>query len=188
MKSIIKILASFVVFTFISGFIFYGFSNLLGTQALAFEESNEIRLVTNIYQTSISYDIQTRKLYEPKTPRDKRAVSLERFLKLQKSELANHTDLIISLADKYKVDYKMMVAIAGLESGYCNINIGKNNCWGFGTFSWPNMETAIRDYMKRMNAVYFSKGLKTIEKIAPIYSANSSDFLEKYRYHYGLIQ
>jgi hypothetical protein len=81
----------------------------------------------------------------------------------------------------------MIVAVAGLESGYCNKNIAQNNCWGFGNLAWSDLETAIKDYMKRMNAIYFSKVLRSMEKIAPIYSSNPKDFLDKYHYHYSLI-
>jgi hypothetical protein len=129
-----------------------------------------------------------RKPYEPVKPRDPRAIKLERFLKIQQSELSEHADLLIELSDKYGIDYKIPVAIAGSESGYCNAAYFDNNCWGYGRFSWPTLEAGIKGYLSKMNVGYFKKGNKTIETIAPMYnSANTEEFITKVRHHYNLI-
>ncbi len=120
-------------------------------------------------------------------PRDQRAISLEKFLIRQKSPLSKLSDLIVSESDKYGVDYKIPVAIAGAESGYCMQNFKPNNCWGYGSYGWESLETAVKEYLRLMSKNYFKKGATTIEKIAPAYSSNPSSFIEKVRYHYGKI-
>lgn len=141
------------------------------------------------FYTTEYYPVETvRKPFEPLKPRDPRAIRLERFLKVQQSTLALHADLIIELSDTYKIDYKIPVAIAGLESGYCAKVAFQNNCWGYGSFSWPTLEAGIKGYLSKMNVGYFSKGKRAISDIAPIYNtANTEEFIAKLEYHYNLI-
>lgn len=124
---------------------------------------------------------------EPVKPRDPRAIRLEKYLRSQDSDLSKQSDLIIELSDKYNIDYKIPVSIAGLESGYCRVNFRKNNCWGFGTYSWNSLEIALKEYFRLMYKGYFSKGADTIHEIAPTYAPVSEDYNEKFYYHYNRI-
>jgi hypothetical protein len=132
--------------------------------------------------------LNIRKAYEPVKPRDKRAIRLENFLRLQQSDLASQADLLVELSDGYGIDYKIPVAIAGMESGYCNAAYYANNCWGFGRFEWPTIEAGVRGYLSKMNQMYFKNGLTTIQDIAPLYNkVNTEGFIEKAEHHYNLI-
>ena len=150
----------------------------------------ESPIITNSEQRIIqtSFDANFTKIKEPIKPRDPKAIVLENYLHTQISPLAKQSDLIVDLSKLYGVDYKMVVAIAGLESGYCAENSFSNNCWGFGTYSWGSMDIAVKEYMRLMNKGYFSKGLRSIAEIAPMYnSANTAHFLEIYKIHYNKI-
>lgn len=148
--------------------------------------SEEISQVTYLIIPETSTKLTDLK--EPVKPRDPRAISIQKFLRMQKTELAEHSDLIVELSDKYKIDYKLVIAIAGLESGYCNKVSFSNNCWGFGKYSWSSMESALKEYFRLMYVNYFKKGFNTIEKIAPIYnSANTENFLNLYYRHFNLV-
>jgi hypothetical protein len=142
----------------------------------------------NSYEPSVKLQKgNITKIKEPVKPRDPRAIRLENYLRSERSVLADHTDLIIEQSDKYLINYKLVIAIAGVESGYCRLNFRLNNCWGFGQYSWANMEVAIKDYFRLLNRGYFAKGATTIEMIAPIYAPSSTDYLEKYYRHYNQI-
>lgn len=144
--------------------------------------NSEIKFVSNSIESNYT------KIKEPVKPRDPRAIALEHYLNSQLSPLAKQSDLIVDLSKLYSVDYKMIVAISGLESGYCAENTFANNCWGFGNYSWSSMDTAVKEYFRLMNKGYFSKGMKSIEDIAPIYnSANTDHFLSIYQIHYAKI-
>ena len=124
-------------------------------------------------------DITDISLKHPEKLRDPRAMRLEEYLKRQKTELYKYSDLIVELADIYGVDYKTVVAISGVESGFCRINFKLNNCWGYGDYSWPSLEAAIEGYFHYMNKYYFSKGLTTPEKIARVYNPDPEEYLRK---------
>lgn len=103
-------------------------------------------------------------------PKDQRVVRLERYLRRHRSPLADYADLIIEESDKYGIPYKMVVAIAYHESGLCRKCFKPYNCWGWMTKdSWESYEEAIPKYIKGLYKGYFSKGVDTIEEIAPTY-------------------
>jgi len=174
----ITLLTSFTLVFFLT--LFYN-----GNEHTLSDYESPVISNSNIAVKDISTQVKQTKFKEPIRPRDPKAIALENYLRRQDSPLHKHSDLIIELSKLYGVDYKMIIAIAGLESGYCEINIGKNNCWGFGSYSWPTLETGIREYFRLMNKGYFSKGRNTIQEIAPIYnSANTENFMSVYNIHY----
>lgn len=118
---------------------------------------------------------------------DARAKALETFLRKKGSYLANYTGLIVELSDQYGVDYRLLVAIAGAESGYCKVNFRPYNCWGYGKSGWASEEDGIRGYMAAMNKGYFSKGLRTVEAIAQKYNPWPGTYISKVYYHWNLI-
>jgi Mannosyl-glycoprotein endo-beta-N-acetylglucosaminidase len=124
---------------------------------------------------------------EPIKPRDNRSIVLENYLRNRGSYLANHTDLIVELSDYYGVNPKLIVAMAGVESGYCRINFRPYNCWGYGRYSWSSPEDGIRSYMSHMNAGYFSKGARTIEGIASPYNPWPDHYVQKVYIHYNMM-
>ena len=107
-----------------------------------------------------------------RAPQDQRAIRLEAFLRGKGSPLAPYSDLIVLESDRYGVDYRLPVAIAALESGYCKVKHAPYNCWGYGSRGWASYEDAIRGYMAGMYSGYFRKGADTPAEIGPIYAAD----------------
>ena len=71
---------------------------------------------------------------------DRRVIVLKKFLEQKNSPLADYADVVVGEADKYGMDYRLVVGIAGVESGYCRITTQiveapskeSHNCWGWG--------------------------------------------------------
>lgn len=93
--------------------------------------------------------------------KDNRAEILQLYLERYNSPLADHAKTFIQQADANNLDWKLVAAIAGLESGYgIQIPGGSYNAWGFGIYgnhvryftSWDDgittVSTALRtDYL-----------------------------------------
>jgi hypothetical protein len=123
----------------------------------------------------------------PQAPTDTRVIRLEKFLRGKYSYLANYAGLIVQLSDQYGVDYRLVVAISGVESGYCKVNFRPNNCWGFGNYSWSSPDQALRGYFAAMNKGYFSKGKRAPASIASPYNPAPQQYLRKLMIHYNQI-
>lgn len=64
---------------------------------------------------------------------DNREKMLKEFLISRNSPLADHAGTFIKTADKYNLDWKLVVSISGLESGFGkNQPAGSHNGWGWG--------------------------------------------------------
>ena len=189
MKTILKTLPKLFGVIFLAAILAL-LAGLLSTEVeknnkslAAFDVEKEISAIKINTSTQITHST----IYEPKKPRDPRAISIQKYLRMQKSELADNSDLIVELSDKYKIDYKLVIAIAGLESGYCYKTSFANNCWGFGRYSWSSLDVGVKEYFRLMSANYFKKGMNTIEKIAPVYnSENTQSFLDRYYKHFNM--
>lgn len=148
--------------------------------------NNESKTYSNPSYTTL-YDQNVDIPIEPLKPRDPRAIELQNFLSHCGSYLADHTDQLISLSDYYGIDYRIIVALAGVESNYCQVMFKPYNCWGYGNIGWSSGEEAVYGYTRGMNIGYFSKGRVTIESIAEIYNPNPESFIEKvYKYYYQI--
>lgn len=125
--------------------------------------------------------------YKPKPALtgEARVTALEQYLQKRGSYLAKHASLIVQLSDQYGVDYRLVVAISGVESGYCKVNFKPYNCWGFGRYSWVSEEDGIRSYFALMNKGYFTKGKRTPETIATPYNPWPDKWAAKVYVHYA---
>ena len=65
---------------------------------------------------------------------DNRANQLQSFLTARKSPLAPHSARIVDIADKYGLDWKLLVAISGVESGFGRV-MPLNS---FNAYGWSN--------------------------------------------------
>lgn len=159
-------------------YIFDSISNkFINTIRANKQENIALGIVYETVNLHLNQDIQ--KIAQPKKIRDERAIRLEKYLLRQRTELYKYSDLIIELSDKYNINYKIPVAIAGVESGFCRINFKPNNCWGYGQYSWTTLEIAIIEYYRLMNIHYFSKGRKTVESISAIYNPYPKEYSQK---------
>lgn len=63
---------------------------------------------------------------------DGRAAALRKYLRDQGSPLMPYAELIVKEADIYKLDWRLVPAISGIESRFCRITpVETNNCWGW---------------------------------------------------------
>jgi len=96
---------------------------------------------------------------------DVRALAMKRFLLDKKSPLSPYAELIVAEADKYKMDWRILVSIAGVESNFCNITpFLTYNCWGWKMYSrdtwakFKDLEEGIKHVTKRLALGYGGEG------------------------------
>lgn len=113
---------------------------------------------------------------------DARSLLLTKFLKANDSPLTDFADYILDRADHYKIDYRLVPAIAMCESG-----VGKHipshdsfNAWGVavstGTQSgakFPNWLYAIDWVSRYIREKYIDKGMTTPLTMGPVWAPPS---------------
>lgn len=111
---------------------------------------------------------------------DARPEIVKQYLELYKSPLAPYASLIISTADKYSIDFRLITAIAQQESNLCKV-IPPNsyNCWGWGitgssTLGFDSFQDAIETVSKGLREKYLDKGYTTVEDIMSKYTPQSN--------------
>jgi len=116
---------------------------------------------------------------------DRRRIVLKRFLKLHNSPLADHAKEFIREADKYRLDWRLVAAISGVESTF-----GKNTPsnsynaygWANGAYSFGSWEESIAVVSKALREKYINKGATNIGKIARIYAPPSNSWAWKVKF------
>lgn len=97
---------------------------------------------------------------------------VKKLLKKYNSPLIESSRTFIEVAEENDLDWRFLVAIAGIESGFGKfIPYGSYNPFGFGNGQsrFDSFDESIRvvgKYLAKMKA----KGLNTAEKLAPIYT------------------
>ncbi|MGH2638839.1 MAG: hypothetical protein ACRDF4_06095, partial [Rhabdochlamydiaceae bacterium] len=110
---------------------------------------------------------------------DNRAQILRSYLEQRNSPLADHADTLIKEADANHIDWKMVAAISGVESGFgIAIPAYSYNAWGFGIYgdnvqnftSWDDGITVVSESLR--NDYMNSRGETTIYQIGSSYAAS----------------
>ena len=110
---------------------------------------------------------------------DGRGLIVTNYLKRYNSPLLPHAEEIVSISDKYGLDWRLLVAIAQQESNLCKkIPKDSYNCWGYGIYgdlvtrfdSYPDGLDTVARGLKRN---YLDRGLKTPEEIMAKYTPPS---------------
>lgn len=111
---------------------------------------------------------------------DARVHIIRKYLEKFNSPLAPYSELIVSTADKYNIDWRLITAIARQESNLCKI-IPPNtyNCYGWGihsrgTLGFKSFEEGIDIVSKGLKKEYIDKGYKTPDKIMTKYTPSSN--------------
>jgi hypothetical protein len=112
-----------------------------------------------------------------KAKKDDRAKILGKFLKSKNSPMTQDADRLVEIADKYNLNWRLLPAIAGVESHYGRaIPQGSYNPYG-----WNNGEAYFKDWAQASEVVasgirvrYSPTGVVTPHKIGPNYAANPS--------------
>ena len=110
------------------------------------------------------------------TQQDARVGKVATLLQDYNSPLAQYSSLIVNLADKYGIDYRLVPAIALQESTGCKRMVKgvTYNCWGFGIYgkkktSFDSYEEAI-DRVTRYFADKKENGVDSLEELGSIYN------------------
>lgn len=115
--------------------------------------------------------------YKISSSYDLRSVRLKLFLDKHNSPLANHAGRFVYWADVYNVDWRLVPAIAGVESTFGK-RIPKNSYnaygWANGTYRFTSWENSIEHVTKTLRTKYIDRGATSIDKIARIYAPPSS--------------
>jgi len=115
----------------------------------------------------------------PKIEQDNRAAILQSYLEQHNSPLAGHANTIIQQADANNIDWRWIVAISGVESGFGQaIPAYSYNAWGYNIYgnntrsfdSWDDgittVSTALRQTYKN------ERGESNIYAIGSSYAAS----------------
>lgn len=114
------------------------------------------------------------------TPADARVELIRQYLARYNSRLEPLSSLIVQTADKYGIDYRLIVAIAQQESNLCKIiPPNSNNCWGWGihskgTLGFASLEEGIEIVSKGIKEEYINKGYLTVQQIMKKYTPLSN--------------
>jgi len=108
---------------------------------------------------------------------DNRVEILQKYLEQFGSPLAPYASVFVSQADLYRIDWRLVAAIAGRESTF-----GKAepciNAWGYGVFGnqtkcFDSYDEAIRTITKDLREKYINGwGAKTVWDIGRYYAAS----------------
>lgn len=137
----------------------------------------------NSSENSASYPVV--KIQKKTEIPDNRKQKLAEVLSHYNSPLLPFIDEIISASDLYGIDWKLVPAIAGVESGFCNqIPRHSYNCWGFdnGNHTFIDYINAIYDISRVLRLQYIDNGLIKPEQMVSVYAPSSSTWASKVYY------
>ena len=112
---------------------------------------------------------------------DARVEIVRQYLKSFNSPIIAKSEYLVQIADKYGLDFRLLVAIAQKESNLCKIiPPGGHNCWGWGihtegTLGFESYEEAIETVARGLKKEYLDKGYQTVEEIMSKYTPHSPD-------------
>ncbi|OGM75780.1 hypothetical protein A2382_00135 [Candidatus Woesebacteria bacterium RIFOXYB1_FULL_38_16] len=98
---------------------------------------------------------------------DARAEIVRQYLQRYESPLSAQADIIVQMADKYDVDFRLITAIAQQESNLCKkIPEETYNCWGWGihskgTLGFESFEHGIEVVTRGIRKDYYDLGYVT---------------------------
>jgi hypothetical protein len=104
------------------------------------------------------------------------------YLRSYNSPMASAAPAFVNVADKYDLDWRLLVAIAGKESSFGKyIPPGSYNAWGWGIptgaqrgIGFGSWEEGIETVGRGLRTQYFNKGYDTLMKIESRYTPPSA--------------
>ncbi|MBI2022614.1 glucosaminidase domain-containing protein [Candidatus Daviesbacteria bacterium] len=122
------------------------------------------------FQPEQEMKIQIKKL-------DKRAYILKKYLAQFNSPLEDHAQDFVEAADLYQIDWKLVPAIAGVESTFGKFIPGGYNGWGWGVYGdqalqFKSWRDGIFTVSKGLKENYIDKGLTDPYAINRKYAAS----------------
>lgn len=111
---------------------------------------------------------------------DVRVANLKSFFRKHNSPLFDFAGRIVQKADEFKLDYRLLPAIAMQESTLCKaIPNNSHNCWGWGIYGntvtrFDSYNEAIDTISKGLKENYIDHGLVTTSQIMAKYTPSSN--------------
>ena len=134
------------------------------------------RLVTEVGSShAVNPQVLGALAYQVKTE-DAVPEIIKAYLTKYNSPLLPDAEYLVNAARSYRIDPRLIVAIAQQESNLCKkIPDNSFNCWGWGihsrgTLRFASYEEAIDAVVKGLAKNYFGEGLTTPEEIMGIYT------------------
>lgn len=114
-------------------------------------------------------------VFPQKEVEDEREEKLRKFLKTYNSPLAAYSHFLVKTADQYYLDWKLLPAICGVETGFGNrapFNSFNAYGWNNGKYYFKDWPDGIEIVSKALKENYIDRGVKTVEQIGPIYATS----------------
>ena len=133
---------------------------------------------------------ETREYKDIINEKDQIIKNYEEELQEYKNKTYSLKEMFQIAAEVYDIDFKMLYAIARLETGNftSSLFVNNNNPGGIKDFDsesgWASYETQFKGVMEMARLLkrnYINKGLTTPETIGPIYCPNSDTWATKIR-------
>lgn len=105
--------------------------------------------------------------------KDLRVQALQNVFDRYNSPLSEYASSYVQTADVYGIDWKLLPAIAGLESGFGRAMIhGSHNAygWGSGRIYFDSWEDGIDTILASLRTRYVDRGATTVSEIGSIYA------------------
>lgn len=107
--------------------------------------------------------------------KDIRVQTLQNVFKKYNSPLVEYAQIYVDSADKNGIDWKLLPAIAGLESTFGRAMIDETHNaygWGGGTIYFETWEEGINTILSSLRTRYVDRGATTVSEIGSIYAAS----------------
>lgn len=127
---------------------------------------------------------------------DTRTERLRAFLKSHNSPMVADAGAFVVQADKYDLDWKLVAAIAGVESTFGkHIPYNSYNGWGWGVYTGTNdgihfdsWADGIAEVSEGLRKNYIDRGAETIYEMGWIYAANGDSWSKHVRFFIDKIE
>ncbi|OGG08524.1 hypothetical protein A2154_04475 [Candidatus Gottesmanbacteria bacterium RBG_16_43_7] len=111
---------------------------------------------------------------------DSRITQLKAYLMTKNKNLVNDSEFFVSEADRVHIDWRLVAAIAGLESSFClHIPNGSYNCWGWGIpggaehgIGFTSFRDGITVVSEGLRDRYINEGRISLDQIGSMYAAS----------------
>lgn len=146
---------------------------------LAYISTAEVSADINVAESSAQLVVRT------KAESDYREEILRNYLEGHNSPLSEHSSVFISLADKYRLDWRLVPAITGVESTFGKrIPIDSYNAYGWanGSYSFESWDESIEVVSKALRNNYIDRGAVSINDIARIYAPPSETWARNVKF------
>ena len=101
-------------------------------------------------------------------PNSKKIENVKNYLSKRNAPLAQYADVLVTAAEEYGIDYRLVAAISIVESGGGKNCFRPYNAWGWGGMTFESWQDGIYTVSKGLSK-YYAKGATTPAYIAPSY-------------------